>query len=83
MATPPFFVDSFLAYTIGIVVFFAGWGLNQKVGILQKYNIPEPVTGGILAALAALMLKVVFDFEVEYDLATRDFCWSTFSRASD
>jgi ESS family glutamate:Na+ symporter len=72
MATPPFFVDSFLAYTIGIVVFFAGWGLNQKVGFLQRYNIPEPVTGGILAALASLALKLVFDFEIEYDLATRD-----------
>lgn len=49
-------VPSFLAYTIGILVFFIGIHLNKRVAFLRDYNIPEPVTGGLLAAV------VVFSF---------------------
>lgn len=39
-------IDGFLAYTIGIVVFFIGMNVNRRVAVLRDYNIPEPVTGG-------------------------------------
>ncbi len=65
-------VDSFLAYTTGIVVFFVGMQLNRRVSILRSYNIPEPVTGGLLAALATLGLFSIFNYEIDFDLATRD-----------
>ena len=38
------FVRAFLATTVGILVLFAGKALNQRVGLLREYNIPEPVT---------------------------------------
>jgi ESS family glutamate:Na+ symporter len=44
-------IDSFLTVTLAIVVLFAGVHLNRKFSLLRKYNIPEPVTGGLLAAL--------------------------------
>lgn len=67
-----FEVESFLALTIGIIVYFAGMRLNRYVPFLRDYNVPEPVTGGILASLTALMLFVVTGIELEYDLSIRD-----------
>ncbi len=65
-------VDSFLAYTIGILVFFVGMRLNRRIGFLRSYNIPEPVTGGIIAALMGLMIYLITGLELAYDLETRD-----------
>ena len=36
---------------LGILVLFLGKYLNQKIDFLRKFNIPEPVTGGIVASL--------------------------------
>lgn len=65
-------VPDFLAYTIGIVVYFVGMQLNESIPVLRTYNIPEPVTGGILAAFGALAIFVVADVELQYELDTRD-----------
>ena len=65
-------LESFLAYTIGILVFFVGMRLNRRFEILRAYNIPEPVTGGLAAALVGLLLYAGFNVEVTYDLETRD-----------
>lgn len=65
-------VDSFLAYTIGIVVYFLGMAVNGRVALLRSYNIPEPVTGGIIAALCALGVFIWTGVALDYDLETRD-----------
>ncbi len=65
-------IDDFLAYTIGIVVYFAGAKINARWKLLRAYNIPEPVTGGILAALAALGVYMLTGAELEYDSEARD-----------
>ncbi len=64
--------DSFVTLTLGIIVLFIGIKITARIGFLQKYNIPEPVTGGIFASLAALALYLAGGWEVEYDLFTRD-----------
>lgn len=56
-------VNTFLACTVGIVVFFVGMHVNQRVAFLRTFNIPESVTGGILAAVAVLLLYLVFDLQ--------------------
>ena len=70
--TQTFQVDNFLAFTIGIMVYFAGMLLNRRVKFLREYNIPEPVTGGIIASLLTLTLFLVFDLELAFDLQIRD-----------
>lgn len=65
-------VGSFLSYTIGIVVFFVGMRLTAHLGFLRSYNIPEPVTGGIIAALVGLALFLATGAELNYELETRD-----------
>ncbi|GAB5470769.1 MAG: sodium/glutamate symporter [Rhodospirillales bacterium] len=65
-------VDSFMSYTIGIVVYFVGKEVNEVVPVLRAFNIPEPVTGGVLAALVALTLYLTMGMEVAYELDARD-----------
>ena len=65
-------VDGFVAYTIGIIVYFIGMKLTDKIGFLRTYNIPEPVSGGIAAALLALALFLATGTALDYDLETRD-----------
>ncbi len=61
-----------LTFTIAIVVFFVGSGINQAVPALRSWNIPEAVTGGLLAAVATLIAYRVFDTEVAFALGARD-----------
>ncbi len=65
-------IDAFLALTLGILVFFAGLHINQRISILRDYNIPEPVTGGILASLLAMVLFLATGSELDFDLYVRD-----------
>jgi len=65
-------VDGFLAYTTGIVVYFVGMHLNRRVALLRAYNIPEPVSGGLIAAIITLSLYAGFGVELEFELETRD-----------
>ena len=67
-----FFADSFLTFTISILVFFIGVHINKRVDFLRKYNIPEPVTGGLIAALFALLIYLTSDTEIVYQLDARD-----------
>src|SRR5215472_13797466 len=61
-----------LTLTISIVVFFAGSGLNHLIVPLQRWNIPEAVTGGLLAALVTLSAHEKLKLEVIFDLDARD-----------
>lgn len=65
-------VEDFVAVTIGIIVFFLGAFLTRRVAFLRSYNIPEPVSGGLAAALIVWAIYVWFGTEISFDLATRD-----------
>lgn len=65
-------VDSFLAYTAGIVVYLTGANLTARFQFLRNFNIPEPVTGGLVAALLIFLVYGVFAVEVTFDLEKRD-----------
>jgi ESS family glutamate:Na+ symporter len=61
-----------LTFTISIVVFFIGAGVNRLIAPLRRWNIPEAVTGGMLAALATLAAYEVLHREIVFDLGARD-----------
>jgi len=65
-------VPGLLTFTIAIVVFFVGSSLNRLIKPLQRWNIPEAVTGGMIAALATLIAYKVFGLELSFTLAARD-----------
>lgn len=70
--TTQFIAPDFLAVTIGIVVYLVGVAITRRVAFLRNFNIPEPVTGGVLAAVALWLVYLVFQVEVGFDLTTRD-----------
>ncbi|ELR67695.1 Sodium/glutamate symport protein [Photobacterium marinum] len=41
---------------IAIVVLFLGYFINSKVKVLRKYNIPEPIVGGLIVAVIITVL---------------------------
>jgi len=65
-------VQSFLAVTLGILVLFVGKRLNEAVGFLREFSIPEPVTGGLLFSVLFGLVYATSGVEVEFELAARD-----------
>src|SRR5210317_754332 len=65
-------VQPFLAVTLGIVVLFVGKRLNDAIGFLREFSIPEPVTGGLLFSILFGLFYAVSGIAVEFQLAARD-----------
>jgi len=57
---------------IAILVLFLGKYLNKKINILRKYNIPEPVTGGVIASLFFGLLYLLFNLNINFATHYRD-----------
>ena len=64
--------NSFMAVTIGIIVLFIGKRINDAVGFLREFSIPEPVTGGLLLSIVFGLVYALTGTAVEFDLTTRD-----------
>jgi len=62
----------FLALTLGLVVYFVGVIVTRNVAFLNNYNIPEPVTGGFLAAVFLWVLHAVTGWAIGFEMITRD-----------
>ena len=49
------------------LVLFAGYGLQRRVGLLARYNIPAPVVGGLLVALGITALRALGHQPLAFD----------------
>lgn len=65
--------ESFSTFNIAIVVLAIGRWLNRKVGFLREFNIPEPVTSGLLVCLLLALIHAINGTEISFNLQTRDF----------
>jgi len=65
-------LDSRQTIILAILVLALGRYLNRKVHFLREYNIPEPVSGGILASLLSAAIYFGAGTELVFDLANRD-----------
>jgi len=50
------------------LVLFLGYGLQRRVRVLSRYNIPAPVVGGLLVALAVTALRAAGHQPVTFDI---------------
>ncbi len=57
---------------LAVLTLFLGKYLNRKVGFLRSYNIPEPVTGGVLASVVFAALYSATGSAAVFDLSNRD-----------
>ena len=61
-----FELDFYGTLVAASLVLLLGRGLVARIGFLRVYNIPEPVAGGLVVALALLALRS-FDIQVQFD----------------
>lgn len=57
---------------IAILVLFLGRYINGRLQVLRDYNIPEPVSGGLLASLVFGLVYWLSGTEISFDMANRD-----------
>ncbi|WP_417656570.1 sodium/glutamate symporter [Pseudidiomarina aestuarii] len=55
---------------IAIVVLFLGYFINGRVAVLRRYNIPEPIVGGLVVA-SAIALAHRFGVDFQFSLAIK------------
>ncbi|HXD37963.1 MAG TPA: sodium/glutamate symporter [Rhodanobacter sp.] len=60
-------LDAVETLAFGGVVLFVGYALCRFVPVLGRYNIPEPVIGGLVVALIALVARRFNTTLVEFD----------------
>jgi ESS family glutamate:Na+ symporter len=65
-------VDARQTLILAILVLFAGKWLTLRIEFLRENNIPEPITGGLLAALLFTLGHLFFDITFEFALQIRD-----------
>ncbi|PZR00267.1 MAG: sodium/glutamate symporter [Cereibacter sphaeroides] len=73
MSGAPILVPDFETATLGFLVFLIGALITRRVKVLRDFNIPEPVTGGLLAAALTLCLFLLLNRPIEFDLRIRDY----------
>ncbi len=57
---------------IACLVLFLGKYLNRKISFFRAYNIPEPVTGGVIFSMLFGILYAATGIEVSFALELRD-----------
>jgi glutamate:Na+ symporter, ESS family len=60
-------LDALTSLLIAVVVLLAGTLINRKVSVLARYNIPDPITGGLLFAILASALFAPVGFRLAID----------------
>ena len=65
-------VRAFLAFTLGMLALFAGKALNRRISALREYDIPEPVSGGLVFALLFWVFQVASGYRVTFEFSVRD-----------
>ncbi len=65
--------SEFTSFNLAILVYFLGVRLNKKIPFLSRFNIPEPVSGGLLVAAVALVAYLALGKEVGFSLKSRDY----------
>ncbi|NIZ61482.1 sodium/glutamate symporter [Sedimentitalea sp. CY04] len=66
-------IPEFITVTLGFAVFLIGARMNARIEVLRRFNIPEPVSGGLLASLVVLAIYLALGRVVEFEMASRDF----------
>jgi ESS family glutamate:Na+ symporter len=57
---------------LAILVLFLGRWLNRRYAPLRNWNIPEPVTGGLIASIGFGVLSFALDLPITFTMDARD-----------
>jgi len=65
-------VESFLTFTLAIVLLFIGKRTVARFALLKRYSIPDPVIGGFICATIAALVYYGGGIALDFDTETRD-----------
>ncbi len=65
-------LNAFVSFTLAIVLYFLGRDLTQRIEILRRYSIPEPVTGGLFCAVCISLIYLLTGYKVTFTLDVQD-----------
>src|SRR5690606_3690214 len=60
-------LDPLASLLAAIGMLLIGALVNRKVSFLSRYNIPDPITGGLLFAILASIALATADFQITMD----------------
>lgn len=63
----------FITSTLGLAVYLLGARLTREVAFLREFNIPEPVTGGLIASTFFALYSTFSGQTLEFEVAARDY----------
>lgn len=66
-------LDGLLTMLAAAAVLLLGGRLNRMVGVLARYNIPDPITGGIAFALAAAAFTATTGTTLSFDATLKPY----------
>ena len=65
-------LDGRQTIVVAILVLFFGKLLTGKIEYLRNFNIPEPVTGGLIASVVFGLIYAIFNLQFEFALDVRN-----------
>lgn len=65
-------IPELITATLGFAVFLVGARLTRKFAFLREFNIPEPVSGGLIAAALFALFQLVSGVDFEFSTDARD-----------
>ena len=60
-------LDPLTSLLAAVVVLLVGTFVNRRIAVLSRYNIPDPITGGLLFAILAAIAIATAGFRVGID----------------
>ncbi len=66
-------IPNIMTASMGFAVFLLGARLTRNVPFLQEFNIPEAVTGGLIASVFFGMFGWLSNWDLVFELEARDF----------
>lgn len=71
-------LNSFYTLILATLVLLLGRFLVKRIKFLSDFNIPEPVAGGLLAAIIIFTLNALFGYTFTFQKALQDACMLMF-----
>ena len=59
-----FTFNAFYTLIAAVIVLLLGRFLVNKIDFLKRYNIPEPVAGGLVAAILSLVVHTIWGYSI-------------------
>lgn len=66
-------LDMLQSAGVGALALVVGMILTRRIGFLQKFCIPSPVSGGLIFSIITLLIYSLIDIELEFDTTLQNF----------